>query len=249
MRESIIHLENVTAGYSREHPVLRNVNLSVEENGFVAIIGPNGGGKTTLLRVILGLMKPYSGTVEVKVERSKLGYVPQVIPNHSFPVTVLDVVLMGRLGRKGMFRRMTNDHRRTAMEKLHLLGVDSLAGKRLDELSGGQKQRVLIARALAGEPAMLLLDEPVASVDHETQSSFYDNLSQLNQNMTILLVTHDVGAVSSYVKSIACINTTLVSHGESLEEKDVEKAYGCPFELVTHGVPHRVLGRGEKKHG
>ncbi len=249
MSETVIRLEGVTAGYSREHPALVNVSLEVEKNGFVAVIGPNGGGKTTLLKVILGLIKPFRGTVEVKTERSKLGYVPQVIPSRTFPATVLDVVLMGRLGKKGMFRSFSSEDRNKALENLELLGVKDLAGKRIDELSGGQKQRVLIARALAGKPGVLLLDEPVASVDHETQSSFYDILSTLNKDMTILLVTHDVGAVSSYVKSIACINRNLVSHGESLERETVEKVYGCPFELVAHGVPHRVLGREEKHHG
>lgn len=244
---ALIELRNVTAGYNRDHPAIENVDLSVEKNDFIAIIGPNGGGKTTLLKVVLGLLIPFTGTVRVFGKepvhsRKNIGYVPQVIPSRVFPVSVLDVVLMGRLGSSGFFRRYTDRDRAIAVEKLEKLGVFNLAGKRMDQLSGGQKQRVLIARALAGEPKLLLLDEPVASVDSETQQSFYNLLAGLNSRMAVVLVTHDVGAVSSHVKSIACINRHLVSHGETISEKDVARAYGCPFELVAHGVPHRVLG-------
>ncbi|MCK5133173.1 MAG: metal ABC transporter ATP-binding protein [Candidatus Sabulitectum sp.] len=252
---ALIELENITAGYNRDHPAIENVDLSVEKNDFVAIIGPNGGGKTTLLKVVLGLLVPYAGTVRVFGEepahsRKNIGYVPQVIPSRTFPVSVLDVVLMGRLGSSGLFRRYSDEDRSIAIENLEKLGVFHLAKKRMDQLSGGQKQRVLIARALAGEPELLLLDEPVASVDTETQHSFYNLLSRLNNRMAVVLVTHDVGAVSSHVKSIACINRNLVSHGETISEEDVVRAYGCPFELITHGVPHRVIGaREDSKHG
>ena len=248
MKEPVISLQNITAGYSRAHPALRNVNLSVLPREFLAVIGPNGGGKTTLLKVILGLLEPFRGSVRVMGEppgrenHSKMGYVPQVIPERAFPATVLDVVLMGRLGRKGLFRGFSGTDRKLAEENLEKLGVLQLSGERIDQLSGGQKQRILIARALVGNPDILLLDEPLASVDSQTQHSFYNLLAELNEKMTILMVTHDVGAVSSHVKSIACINSTLVSHGETISEDDVSRAYGCPFELVSHGVPHRVLG-------
>ncbi|MCK5842344.1 MAG: ABC transporter ATP-binding protein [Candidatus Sabulitectum sp.] len=252
---ALIELKNVTAGYSRDHPAIENVDLSVEKNDFMAIIGPNGGGKTTLLKVVLGLLTPFSGKVIVFGEkpahsRKKIGYVPQIIPSRTFPVSVLEVVLMGRMGSSRLFKKYTEPDRTIAVEKLAELGVAHLAAKRMDQLSGGQKQRVLIARALAGEPELLLLDEPVASVDSETQHSFYNLLSSLNSRMAIVLVTHDVGAVSSHVKSIACINKHLVSHGETISGKDVEQAYGCPFELITHGVPHRVIGvREDRDHG
>ncbi len=251
----IIELRNVTAGYNRDHPAIENVDLSVEKNDFIAVIGPNGGGKTTLLKVVLGLLVPFAGSVRVFGEqpehsRKKIGYVPQLIPSRTFPVSVLDVVLMGRLSSSGLLRRYSSEDRAIALEKLENLGVHHLSKKRMDQLSGGQKQRVLIARALVGEPDLLLLDEPVASVDAETQHSFYNLLSRLNSRMAVVLVTHDVGAVSSHVKSIACINRHLVSHGEAIDESDVARAYGCPFELITHGVPHRVLGaRRESDHG
>lgn len=255
MSEPVIELAGVKAGYSREHPALRSVNLKVERNEFLAIIGPNGGGKTTLLKVILGLLEPFSGKVRVfgeppgRTRRSRLGYVPQVIPDRSFPATVLDVVLMGRLGAKPRFRGFGKNDRYLAMRMLEKIGIEGLACQRADRLSGGQKQRVLIARALAGEPEILLLDEPLASVDATTQHSFYNLLAELNERMTILMVTHDVGAVSSHVKSIACINATLVSHGETIGEDEVNRAYGCPFELVSHGVPHRVLGSSGEVSG
>ncbi|MCK5785282.1 MAG: metal ABC transporter ATP-binding protein [Candidatus Sabulitectum sp.] len=243
----LIELRNVTAGYNSHHPAIEDVDLTVEKNDFIAIIGPNGGGKTTLLKVVLGLLTPFAGTVKVFGEepahsRKKIGYVPQVIPSRTFPVSVVDVVLMGRLSASGLFRKYSSRDRTIALKELDLLGVQQLAEKRMDQLSGGQKQRVLIARALAGEPDLLLLDEPLASVDVETQQNFYNLLSQLNSKMAVVLVTHDVGAVSSHVKSIACINRHLVSHGETIDEDDVTRAYGCPFELITHGVPHRVLG-------
>ncbi len=255
MKETVIDLSGVTAGYSREHPALRSVDLTVERNEFLAIIGPNGGGKTTLLKVILGLLEPFSGKVRVfgeppgRTMRSRLGYVPQVIPDRSFPATVLDVVLMGRLGVKRKFRGFGRKDREAAMGMLERIGIADLAEQRADMLSGGQKQRMLIARALAGEPEILLLDEPLASVDATTQHSFYDLLAELNERMTILMVTHDVGAVSSHVKSIACINATIVSHGETIGEDEVNRAYGCPFELVSRGVPHRVLGSSGEVSG
>ncbi len=255
MSSPVIELRGVTAGYSSQHPAIRDVNLAVERNSFLAVIGPNGGGKTTMLKVILGLLSPFSGEVSVfgepagAVHGSRLGYVPQIIPHRRFPATVLDVVLMGRLGRKGLFRGFTREDRRRAMDSLEDMDIAELAGKRIDRLSGGQNQRVLIARALTGDPEILLLDEPVASVDSTSQESFYNLLRRLNDNMTIVMVTHDVGAVSSHVKTIACINGTLSSHGETLDEGAVSRAYGCPFELIAHGVPHRVLGERKGGHG
>ncbi len=251
MKEAI-RLEGVTAGYRRGNPVIHDIDLTVPENDFLAIIGPNGGGKTTLLKVILGLLAPWEGSVSVlgaspEKTRPAIGYVPQLIPDDSFPITVIDVVLMGRLRNAGLFRRYSRNDRKTAEMNLARLNVGDLAGDNMNSLSGGQKQRVLIARALAGKPQILLLDEPVASVDHDTQKSFFNLLAELNSDMTIVLVTHDVGAVSAHVKTIACINRTLMSHGETLSSESVAMAYGCPFELISHGgIPHRVLGNAKE---
>ena len=249
-----IEIRDLSAGYRTGQPVLKNINLTVMRNDFIAIIGPNGGGKTTLLRVILGLIKPWSGEIIVegypvvsKAIRAGIGYVPQLIPGKSFPVTVMDVVLMGRLGNSGFFRHFTETDRSAAEKYLLVMGILHLSNDNMNSLSGGQKQRVLIARALAGEPDILLLDEPVASVDHETQESFFNLLAELNDSITIVLVTHDVGAVSAHVKNIACINRTLISHGETLSADAVSRAYGCPFELISHGVPHRVIGHKHRE--
>jgi len=250
---SVLELKNVTAGYKRDNPVIREVDLAIPERDFLAIIGPNGGGKTTLLKVMLGLLEPWTGTVELFGQspprtRSRVGYVPQVVPEEGFPVTVLDVVLMGRLKSRKVLKRFGTNDRETAAEYLKKLDIQDLAEKDMNSLSGGQKQRVLIARALVGQPDMLLLDEPVASVDHETQESFFNLLAKLNSEITIVLVTHDVGAVSSHVKNIACINSLLVSHGAEISSESVARAYGCPFELISHGeLPHRVLERGMKE--
>ena len=251
MKEAI-RLRGVTAGYRSGNPIIHNIDLTVPKNDFLAVIGPNGGGKTTLLKVILGLLTPWEGDVSVLGESPEkihpsIGYVPQLIPDESFPITVMDVVLMGRLRNAGMFRRYARKDREIAEMSLARLDVENLSRDVMNSLSSGQKQRVLIARALAGNPQILLLDEPVASVDHDTQISFFNLLAELNSKMTIVLVTHDVGAVSAHVKSIACINRTLISHGETLSSESVAKAYGCPFELISHGgIPHRVLGNGKE---
>ncbi len=247
----VIKLSGITAGYRKSNPVIQDIDLKVPEFDFLAIIGPNGGGKTTLLKVILGLLTPLKGKALVlgrspEKARSEIGYVPQVIPDKSFPITVIDVVLMGRLRNSKLFSRFSDHDRELAEISLNRLGIADLAGIGMNSLSGGQKQRVLIARALAGDPEILLLDEPAASVDQNTQESFFNLLAELNSRMTIVLVTHDVGAVSAHIKNIACINRTLVSHGETLSSEAVAKAYGCPFELISHGgVPHRILGRAE----
>lgn len=245
-----IEIRDLSVGYRTGQPVLKNINLTVMRNDFIAIIGPNGGGKTTLLKAILGLIKPWSGEISVfgqlvisKDVRARMGYVPQLIPGKSFPITVMDVVLMGRLENTGFFRHFSETDRSAAEINLLRMGIIHLSNDNMDSLSGGQKQRVLIARALAGEPDILLLDEPVASVDHETQESFFNLLAELNDSIAIVLVTHDVGAVSAHVKNIACINRTLISHGETLSADAVSRAYGCPFELISHGVPHRVIGQ------
>ncbi len=242
-----VRLEGVTFGYRPGDPVLVDLDLTVERGDFMALIGPNGGGKTTLVRMVLGFLEPWSGSVRVlggspRRARERMGYVPQLQSAESFPVTALDVVLMGRLRESGLLGPYGAADREAAMAALEEMGMQRSAHRPMEVLSGGQRQRVMIARALVGRPELLLLDEPVASVDTETEESFFNRLAELNESMTIVLVTHDIGAVSSWVKTIACLNRRLYSHAETLERGAVERAYGCPFELVTHGVPHRVIG-------
>lgn len=247
---SALSLRGVTFGYQPGRPVLREVDFEVETGGYAAVIGPNGGGKTTLLKIVLGLLEPWAGTVEVLGQpparaRHRIGYVPQYSGGApDFPVSALDVVMMGLAGSRSARRA-----RAEALSMMERLGIAGLAGTHAGSLSGGQKQRIFIARALVGSPEILLLDEPAASVDPAGQESFYELLAELNRTVTIVMVTHDVGAVSSHVKTIACLSTVMVSHGESLETGAVTRAYGCPVDLVSHGTPHRVLGRHEERGG
>ncbi|MBD3370009.1 ATP-binding cassette domain-containing protein [Candidatus Fermentibacteria bacterium] len=243
-----IEVSDASYSYAPGHPVLMDIDLEVEQGDFLAIIGPNGGGKSTLLKLILGLIRPDKGRIRVFGDRPEdaredVGYVPQLTTfNPDFPLSALDVVLMGRLGLVGSFRRYSSEDLSLAREYMDLLGISDLESEKIGHLSGGQRQRVFIARALATEPRLLLLDEPAASVDPTNQESFYSLLSKLNRTVTVVMATHDVGAVSSYVKTIACLNVRLASHGEGLDHKALQEAYGCPIELIAHGVPHRILG-------
>ena len=246
----VIRLEDVWVKYG-DIVVLKGINLSVYEHDFLGIIGPNGGGKTTLLKVILGLVKPVRGRVTVlgdTPERSRrfVGYVPQVtLFDREFPATVLDVVLMGRLGRKGILGKYEKEDLKVAYDALESVEMLELKDRRIGELSGGQLQRVLLARALVADPKILLLDEPTASVDEPTKTNLYKLLKKMNDKVTIVLVSHDMGVISSYVEKIACLNRKLFYHGSpEMEGEAVEETYQCPIYLIAHGFPHRVL----KKH-
>jgi zinc transport system ATP-binding protein len=206
------------------------------------VIGPNGGGKTTLIKAILGLLRPWSGEVVSRIPRGHMGYVPQFSTfDRSFPLRVRDVVLMGRLGRRGLLRRYTREDRDDVERILERLKLLDVARSHVAEVSGGQLQRVLIARALAGEPAILFLDEPTASIDAESREVLREILEELNQRIPVVVVTHDVTSISPMVQRIACINRRLFYHGPELDQDVLEEVYGCPVELVAHGVPHRVL--------
>jgi zinc transport system ATP-binding protein len=232
------------------HPVLEDVNLELYEGDFLGLIGPNGGGKSTLLKVMLGLIKPDRGDVRIfglepAQARKLVGYMPQkTLFDQSFPVTALDVVLMGRYNRAGLFQRYSSEDRKAASRALDAVGMGSYAGREIGALSGGEQQRVFVARSLVSDPKLLLLDEPTAGVDSAQQTEFYDLLCGLNRKMgiTIVLVSHDITAISKYVNRIACLNQRLYYHGsKELTNEDIEKAYGCPVEMIAHGTPHRVL--------
>ena len=250
-----LEIQNLSVFYG-EDCALEKISLIVEEHEFLGIIGPNGGGKTTLLKAILGLVQPQSGTVRIfgqtgdKARRS-IGYVPQFSKfDRRFPISVEEVVLMGRLaGRSPWFVRYDDKDRMVVQSLLARLEILDLKQRQIGQLSGGQLQRVLIARALAVEPRILILDEPTASVDSASKTRIYDILKELNKEMTILIVTHDLSAVSSNIDKIACLNQQLFYHGRTeLEAGLVEKVYGCPVDLIAHGVPHRVL-RGHEHEG
>jgi zinc transport system ATP-binding protein len=242
--QAIVELKNVFFSYE-DSPVLEDVNLSIYERDFLGIIGPNGGGKTTLLRIILGLLKPDIGIVKVfskspKEGRRSIGYIPQSLNyDYDFPMSVMEVVMMGRLGRKGLWRRYTGRDRQLCAEALDKVGMAQFRGRQIGNLSGGQRQRVFIARALATEPQMLLLDEPVSSLDATWQESFYEMLRDLNSKLAIVLVTHDVSVVSMYIDKIACVNGRLYYYGSTRDGVEkISGMYECPVKLLVHGVSH-----------
>jgi zinc transport system ATP-binding protein len=233
-------------------PVLESVDLRLDEGDFLGIIGPNAGGKTTLLKIILGLLAPDRGSVEIfgrppAESRGVIGYVPQYARfDASFPIDVLDTVRMGRLGVRR--RERSRESRAAARAALDRVDLSGMADEQIGELSGGQLQRVLIARALASEPRILLLDEPTASVDTRIGRSVYELLERLSERMTIVLASHDIGVISRHVKTIACLNVRLHYHqSRELTPEMVEAAYGCPVDLVAHGHPHRVLPSHESE--
>ena len=222
--------------------MLEKVSFSVFKGDFFAILGPNGGGKTTLLRVILGLQLPTSGIITVfdappGRAHGRIGYVPQrLFFDREFPVSVHDVVLMGRLSKKKLLQRYNEDDRRKAEEALDITGMSRLRNHRIGTLSGGELQRTLIARALAGEPELLLLDEPTASVDPEMKTTIHDLLDRLKQQLTIMLVTHDTGTIGRHVSRIACLNCTLDMHepGSTLGRQSFDTLYSQPVDFVVH---------------
>jgi len=228
--------------------VLEDVNLEVKEGDFLGLIGPNGGGKTTLLRAILGLIKPSRGRVLVlgtspEAARKRVGYLPQKsLFDQKFPISALEVVMMGRYGKMGLFGRYSSEDRDAALAALSAVRMQEHADREIGSLSGGQQQRIFVARALVSDPDLLLLDEPANGIDSSRQREFYELLSELNEKMTIIMVSHDISAVSTYVKKIACVNRRLFYHSsKELTAEDIEKAYECPVEMIAHGVPHRVL--------
>jgi len=247
----VISIRNLWAGYHNE-PVLEDINLAVKELDFIGLIGPNGGGKTTLLKVLLGLLAPSQGQVQilgqpVKTGRRHIGYVPQLVEfDHDFPVSVWDVARMGRLGQRGLLRRYSAGDDELVAEALEQVDMLAVRQRPIGELSGGQRQRVYIARALAGQPKILLLDEPTANIDPKISNNIYELLNRLNQQITILMIAHDMGAISSYVKTIGCLNRRLFYHGtKEITPAMLEHAYRCPIDLIAHGIPHRVLAEHE----
>jgi len=212
MNKPIVEITDLCFSYSGKE-VLHSIDLSVNEKDFVAVIGPNGGGKTTLLKLVLGLLKPTRGSIKIRnrpphSNDTTVGYVPQQIDhNLSFPATALDIVLMGKHNpdRRRFFGDSKGD-RQDAMEALDKMGIAPFADRKITDLSGGQRQRILIARALVSNPELLVLDEPTASIDTKGQTDFYNLLKELNESLTILMVSHDLLTISSYAKSIACVN-------------------------------------------
>lgn len=239
----ILEIKDLTVCYD-DHCAIESVNLDVKKDEFLGIIGPNGGGKSTLLKSICGLIKPSYGSIKLN-STSPIGYVPQFSSfSREFPISVIEVVLTGMLGGGAkLFHKYSSSDVYKAKKTLSLLGILELEKRQIGTLSGGQLQKVLIARALVSNPEILLLDEPTASIDSTSKSNIYEFLSGLSKDMAVIIVSHDIGTISSYVHSIACLNKKLYYHGE--DEVDlsasIEKTYGCPIDMIAHGFPHRVL--------
>lgn len=253
--ESVISIQDLTFRYGTQ-TILEHVSLEVSRGEFVGLIGPNGGGKTTLLKLLIGLEKPLSGSISIFGERTdrsnkwrtRIGVVPQFqadIPR--FPVLVRDVVEMGLYvrGRSALPRR---EREQRIHESLEMVGATQFANKPLRELSGGQRQRVFVAKALAGRPDLLLLDEPTVGVDSHGQDLLYNWIRtwRTERDLTVMLISHDVGVIAPICDKLACLNIQLHFHDrpDKFTGETVEKVYGCPAELVFHSkaIPHRVVG-------
>lgn len=243
----IIELKNLCFTYEREI-ILEDINLSIPENTFLGIIGPNGAGKTTLIKIILGLLTPTTGTISVFGKSpllcgEQIGYVPQhSFSDLSFPITVFEVVLMGRMSKKKLLHRYTKEDRQIALNALDIVGMKEFQNRQIKTLSGGQRQRVLLARALAGTPQLLILDEPLSGIDISLEFQFYELLKSLKEKMTIILISHDIGVMSQHVDNVVCLNKHLFCHDDKETAlKNLDKIYGCPVDIIAHGTPHRVL--------
>jgi zinc transport system ATP-binding protein len=247
----LIRLQNVSAGY-KDNIVLRNVDFSISNQDFIGVIGPNGGGKTTLIKVMLGLVKPISGNVQRFDNESErfIGYLPQQSNiDRKFPITVRDIVLSGLMSKHKLFTRYTLAEKKQANDLLEQMGIIHLASKTAGELSGGQLQRVFICRALISSPRLLILDEPNTFVDNRFEHEMYELLQKLNDKMAIVIISHDVGTISYFVKTIACVNTYLHYHPSNIITEEQLAGYNCPLQIITHGdVPHTVLQKHDHHH-
>lgn len=238
-----ICIRDLYFSYHKEY-ILENVNLDIFPHEFVSIIGPNGSGKTTLLKLILGLLQPQRGSVLIfgenpEKKRNNIGYVPQHFQlDLSFPATVLEVVLMGLVHKKQWFR-FSSRAKEQALDALDIVGLCPLSKEMFRSLSGGQRQRVLIARALISKPEILLFDEPTAHVDTVAEKKLMDLLKQISSNLTVVLVSHDLGFVSKYVDTVVCVNKTVQKHPtNALTGAVIQELFGSHIELVHHGLTH-----------
>ena len=240
MNNTVIDIDNVSFNYGVV-PVLENVSLKIYQDEFIGIIGPNASGKSTLLKLILGLLEPDKGVISKynhagKDLRNHIGYVPQ----HSsfprdFPVTVGEVVMMGHIASSSRLFRYKNKEIELARQVMQKLEIENIEKRQIGELSGGQLQRVLIARALVCEPEILILDEPTSNVDMRVEEDIFSLLKNYSEHMTIIVVSHDIAFISGYVDRVACLNRTLVCHNTaSISGKMIEELYDAPVKMIHH---------------
>ena len=243
---NLITLQDVSVAYDGCE-VLTHVDLEIGSDDFLGVIGPNGGGKTTLVKAILGTV-PHSGTIRLAPElydgRERLiGYMPQLTDfDRAFPISVEEVVLSGLQGRRGFRSRYTRQDRAKAAELLAATGIEALARQPIGAISGGQMQRALLCRAIVSDPKLLILDEPTNFVDNRFENELYSTLQELNRRMAILMVSHDIGTITSVVKEIVCVNRTVHRHRSNRITEEQLQNYNCPIQLISHGkVPHTIL--------
>lgn len=253
--KSVIEIKGLSAGYDGR-AVLHDVNLTVYDRDFLGIIGPNGGGKTTLIKCILGLLKPIEGeivftstrqtdTEKGRQEKPVMGYLPQYSSiDRKFPICVEEVILSGLSGKKTLTSRITTEDRHKAAHIIARMGLEGMERKAIGALSGGQLQRALLGRAIISEPEILILDEPSTYIDKRYEARLYELLTEINRECAIILVSHDIGTILQQVKSVACVNETLDYHPstECVTGEWLEQHFNCPIELLGHGtLPHRIL--------
>lgn len=252
--KKILEIRNLTVGYDDKPYVLKNISLDVFQNDFLGVIGPNGGGKTTLLKTVLGLVNPASGSISffrdgVKADKMNIGYLPQINQiDKKFPISVHDVILSGMTIQRNIFSPYSKEQKNRVGEVAKQMGLEKLLDRPIGALSGGQLQRALLGRAIIDNPDLLVLDEPNSYVDKRFETNFYKILEDINKDTAIILVSHDVGTVISLVKNIACVNEGLHYHsGTNISTNWLEETYSsCPIEIVGHGdFPHRVLEKHE----
>ena len=235
---NIINISNLFYKYNKTE-VLENINLTIKNDDFLAIIGPNGGGKSTLLKLILEILTPTSGKIEKKIKNNQVGYVPQNTNlNIDFPITALEVVLMGHIASKKKLFGYAKEDIACAMGSLEKVGMTDFANSKIGDLSGGQRQRVFIARALCSNPKVMLLDEPTASIDVKGQREIYELLKELNKSICIVVVSHDISVLLNCAKNVAHINKNLVYHSLDNIQKDISTSneHLCEVELLSaHG--------------
>lgn len=248
-RIPLIEIKSLSAAYD-DKTVLRDVSLTVYGHDFLGIIGPNGGGKTTLIKLILGLKKASKGNITFfrngkKVEHIRMGYLPQYSSiDKKFPISVQEVILSGLSEEKSLISRFTALQHEQVNKVIVRMGLEGLEKRAIGELSGGQLQRALLGRAIVSNPDVLILDEPSTYIDKRFEAKLYALLEEINHDCAIILVSHDIGTVLQNVKSIACVNETLHYHPDTEVSTDwLEKNFNCPIELLGHGrLPHRILG-------
>ena len=248
----LVDIRKITVGYD-ENIILTDVSLTIHDSDFIGVIGPNGGGKTTLLKAILGLLTPQSGEVVfhdcmTQGNQHRIGYLPQINNiDRKFPISVSEVVRSGLMSKKRIIKSYAKIDLEFAGELMEQMGIYEIRNKAIGELSGGQIQRALLCRALVNQPKLLVLDEPNTYVDNRFEKELYEKLRKLNENIAILLVSHDLGTISTYVKSIACVNHSLHYHPGNKITPELMEAYECPIQIITHGrIPHTVLKQHEQ---